>query len=49
MKLSIEIHSISGKMINKDGAVGEMTVGRGKSRCSEKTYPYAILSTKNSI
>jgi hypothetical protein len=35
-------------MVNEEGAVGEMTVGGGKSNCSEKTYPCAILSTKNS-
>jgi hypothetical protein len=31
MKLSVlRLHSISGKIINEDGAVGEMAVGRGK-------------------
>jgi hypothetical protein len=26
-------------MINEDGAVGEIAVGTGKSKCSEKTSP----------
>jgi hypothetical protein len=45
----LRLHNISSKMINEDGAAGEMAVGREKSKCCDKTYPCAILFTKNPI